>query len=265
MSVTSLATRPEGRVERLFDLLDRTDYRVISTDEDRDAVFRLRYESYLRENAIDPDFSRRLSDHYDDLENTTIFGVFLEGDLVATIRASVGTADYPEFPAMEVFADLLTDELAAGRSFVDSTRFAIKEQASRAYPGLIPYIVARAPWMVAEYFQADYMLAGVRSEHRAFYARVMDFKVISGARFYPKLASPHFLMNCDYAASREGVQRRNPVFRSTFFERRMLMEHQSLVIAPRLAEIERIPTTPGTNTIENDNNRQDVVEASAAQ
>lgn len=242
MSVTNLATQPDGRVERLFNLLDRTDYRIISTDEDRDAVFQLRYESYLRENAIGPDFSRRLSDHYDDLENTTIFGVFLDGELTATIRASVGTNDYPEFPAMEVFGDLLSDELAAGKSFVDSTRFAIKEHASRTYPGLVPYIVARAPWMVAEYFQADYMLAGVRPEHRAFYARVMDFKLVSGPRFYPKLASPHFLMSCDYAASRETVQRRNPAFRSTFFERRMLMEHQTLAIAPRLDEIERIPT-----------------------
>ena len=85
MSVTSLAVRPDGRIERLFEVLDRTDYRVITTDEDREAVFRLRYESYLREDAIHPDFSRRLSDHFDDLDSTSIFGVFLEDELVATI------------------------------------------------------------------------------------------------------------------------------------------------------------------------------------
>ena len=242
MSVTSLAVRPDGRIEHLFELLDRTDYRIITTDDDREAVFRLRYDSYVREEAIHPDFSRRLSDHFDDLDNTSIFGIFLEDELVATIRASVGTADYPDFPGMDVFADYLTAELAAGKVVVDSTRFAVKESTSREYPSLIPYIVARAPWMVAEHFNADNMLAAVRSEHRAFYARVMDFKVVAGPEYYPKLSSPHFLMSCDYPAARACVQRRHPVFRSTLFERRMLMEQQPLSPPPRISEIARLPT-----------------------
>ena len=240
MSVTSLAVRPDGRIERLFDLLDRTDYRIITTDEDREAVFRLRYDSYLREESIHPDFSRRLSDSFDDLENTTIFGIYLEEELVATIRASVGTANYSYFPGMEVFSDYLAPELSAGKIIVDSTRFAVRESTSRMYPSLIPYVVARVPWMVAEHFKADNMLAAVRSEHRAFYARVMEFKVVSGPGYYPKLGSPHFLMSCDYVTARSSVQRRHPVFRSTLFERRMLMEHQSLPTSPRLAEIPRI-------------------------
>jgi len=241
MSVTSLAVRPDGRIERLFEILDRTDYRIITTDEDREAVFRLRYESYLREDAIHPDFSRRLSDHFDDLDNTSICGIFLEDELVATIRASVGTYDYPEFPAMDVYSDYLTAKLAAGKVVVDSTRFAVKDSTSRKYPSLIPYIVARAPWMVAEHFNADNMLAAVRSEHRAFYARVMEFKVVAGPGYYPKLSSPHFLMSCDYGTARASVQRRHPAFRSTLFERRMLMEKQPLSPPRRISEITRIP------------------------
>ena len=42
--------------DRVFDLLEIVDYRPAVTDEDRDAVFRLRYQAYQREHAIKPDF-----------------------------------------------------------------------------------------------------------------------------------------------------------------------------------------------------------------
>lgn len=244
MSVTRLPARRESRADRLFELLDKTDYRVVVSDEDRDAVFRLRYESYLREGAIAPDFSQRLSDRYDDLENTIIFGLHIDGELTGTIRVSIANSAYPEFPGMDVFPDYLRRELAAGKTLIDSTRFAVRPDASREHNGLLPYVMARISWMVAESFEADGMLAAVRPEHRAFYARTMQFEVVDGPGFYPKLNSPHFLMMCDYPVVRESVQQRYPVFRSSAFERRALLA-QPMLTAPRLEDFGRLGLMSG--------------------
>jgi hypothetical protein len=245
MSVATLAPRPRSRAERLFDLLDRTDYRVAVTDEDREAIFRLRYDAYVGANGILPNFSKRLSDRYDDLDNTTIFGLFIDDELAASIRVSVATADYPEFPGMEVFPEILQPELAAGKVIIDPTRLAAKEAYSRRYPSLLPYMITRLPWLVGEYFKADLILAAVKPEHRAFYERVFFCRVIGEPAFYPSLMSAHYLMVCDFPQVRDQVHQNYPVFRSSFFERRTLMYEKAFSLSPRLGDVNQIGAYSG--------------------
>lgn len=207
--------------ERVMALLDRADYRQASTDQEKDAVFRLRYEAYLREGAITSNFSQRLSDRFDDADNAYTFGVFVEGRLVSSIRLHVASRAYPDLPAMPVFGDLLESEISAGRTIVDPTRFVADHEATREYPEL-PYVTTRIGWMAGEYFSADAILATVRTEHQAFYRRVFGHVVVAEARPYPTLVKPLSLMKLDYAAMKDRVHRRYPFFRSTAFERRML-------------------------------------------
>src|SRR5262249_31330519 len=47
--------------ERVARLLDRIDCRLIEKDDEREAVFRLRYDAYLREAAIPPNISPAFS------------------------------------------------------------------------------------------------------------------------------------------------------------------------------------------------------------
>ena len=240
MSVTDLAIRPQSRMDRLFDLLDRTDYRAAVTDEDREEIFRLRYDAYVRANGISPNFSQRLSDHFDDLDNTTIFGLFVEDELAATIRVSVATSEHPECPGMEVFPKTLEPELAAGKIIIDPTRLAARDSFSRRYPSLLPYMITRLPWMVGEYFKADIILAAVKPEHVSFYERVFDCRIVGEPGYYPELKAAHYLMFCDFPAVRDKVNQTQPIFRSSLFERRMLMEHQSLAMSPMLADVGRL-------------------------
>ena len=58
----------------------------------------------------------------------------------------------------------------------------------------------------------------------ALYRRVFGHKLVCEARHYPLLAKPISLMMLDYFAERDRVNRRQPFFRTTFFERRMLFE-----------------------------------------
>src|SRR5262249_19856210 len=128
--------------ERVARLLDRIDCRLIEKDDEREAVFRLRYDAYLREAAIPPNIPQTFSDAYDKSENGWMFGLYLDGELASSIRIHVGTADTPVFPSLPVFADLLEPELMAGRIVIDPTRFVTDPKLSKLHPGL-PHVTLR--------------------------------------------------------------------------------------------------------------------------
>ena len=186
-------------------------------------IFRLRYEAYRQEGAIEPNLSRSFSDRFDTLANAHIFGVYLDGELVSSMRLSISTPECPEIPALGVFSDILAPEIAAGRTIIDPTRFVVSPKIARSAPK-ISHVTARIGWMACEYFHADMVLATVRVEHQAFYRRMFGHKVMSEARHYPSLKKPISLMGLEYAAAKEKVHQRYPFFRSTYFERKMLFE-----------------------------------------
>jgi hypothetical protein len=223
MSV-ALASPAPSFSERLFRVIEKLDYRIAVDDESRDAVFQLRYHAYERENIIAPTFSQRLSDRFDDLDNTMIVAIYLDGRIAATIRISVMTMDYPEGPDLPPFRDVVQPMIDQGQIIIDPTRHATDEAFSSAYPGLMPYLTTRVAWMAAEYFGADQILASVRIEHQAFYKRVFGCRLICEARPYPPLLKPLSLMTLDFKAERDKVLRRYPTFRSTLFEQRMLFQ-----------------------------------------
>lgn len=204
-----------------MNLVERADYRCADTPEEREAIFKLRYHAYLREGAITPNLSQSFADPLDDMANALIYGVYVDGRLASSIRLHVATRAHPVLPATNVFSDLLSPEIAAGKVIIDPTRFVADRAASRRYPELC-YVTTRLAWLASEYFAADLLLATVRAEHQAFYRRVFGHKLICEPRHYPSLTKPISLMALDYRLNRERVLRRYPFFRSTYFERRML-------------------------------------------
>src|SRR6185295_17203840 len=108
------APRPEPQhifSNRVAELLDRLDCRLADTPEEREAIFRLRYECYLREGAISPNASETFCDPYDDSPNARIFGLYLDGELASSIRIHVTSPEHADFPSYYVFEDLLDPEL----------------------------------------------------------------------------------------------------------------------------------------------------------
>ncbi len=226
MSVLALPAT-DRFVDRVLQLLQRVDYRRADTPEEREAIFELRYRAYLREGCIAPNFVRRFADPVDDQDNTWIFGVYIDDILASSIRLTVNMPGVDDLPALHVFADVLAPEMKAGKTIIDPTRFVADRECSRRYPEL-PYVTLRLPWVALEYFQADYMLAAVRSEHQAFYKRLWGHQEICAPRPYPNLQKPISLMTLDYRAARDRVHQRYPFFRSTMFERRMLLDRHQL-------------------------------------
>jgi hypothetical protein len=207
--------------ERVLRLLERVDYRRVETAAERETIYKLRYAAYLREGAIPPDPSERFSDSLDETTNALIFGVHVDGELASSIRLHIASREHPQMPALNVFADLLSPVLAAGRTVIDPTRFVADRTASRRHPELC-HVTTRLAWLASEFYAANMLLATVRAEHQAFYRRVFGHRLICEPRHYPSLTKPISLMGLDFVLARERVLQRHPFFRSSFFERRML-------------------------------------------
>src|SRR5919108_6562411 len=93
--------------ERSPDPLEFVDYRLAETPEEKDEIYRLRYRAYLREGAILPSESERVTDRYDDLPNNFTFGVYVRGELFSSIRVSVLVGEWRGSPSSEMFTDML--------------------------------------------------------------------------------------------------------------------------------------------------------------
>jgi N-acyl amino acid synthase FeeM len=212
--------------ERSTDPLEHVDYRLIETPEDKDRIYRLRYRAYLREGAILPSESQRVTDRYDDAPNAWTFGIYLHGELYSSIRVSVLTSEWRDSPSTEIFGDILNPELDRGKVIIDPTRFVADPDKAGRFPEL-PYVTVRLGWIACGHFNADIGLANVRPEHRAFYRRLFLQQPLGEPRLLPGLLKPVGLMAADYPAVRERVFQRFPYMRSSAFERRMLFERRS--------------------------------------
>src|SRR6476659_3493381 len=90
--------------ERTSDPLEFVDYRLAETPEEKDEIYRLRYRAYLREGAILPSESQRVTDRYDDEPNNFTFGIFYRGELSSSIRVSVPCGRWRGSPSSERFS-----------------------------------------------------------------------------------------------------------------------------------------------------------------
>jgi len=231
--------------DRSTDPLEHVDYRLAETSQEKDTIYHLRYRAYLREGAILPSESQRVTDRYDDLPNNYTFGIYYRGELCSSIRISVLTAEHRGSPSSEMFSDMLHPELDRGKTIIDPTRFVADPDKAKRFPEL-PYVTVRLGWVACAHFDADIGLANVRPEHRAFYRKVFLQQPWGEPRLYPGLIKPVGLMAADFPAIREKVYQRFPYMRSSAFERRMLFqrsaERMSLVTEARVSPLERAST-----------------------
>ncbi len=220
--------------DQIARLVERIDCRRANTDADRAAIFRLRYQAYMRDGTISPNVAETFSDPYDEKGNVHLFGLYIGDSLASSIRLHIASASHPESPTVEVFPDILQPEIDAGKILVDPTRFVVDDKLSRINRGL-PYATIRICMLATEHFNADFALAAVRAEHQAFYRRAFNHRLVCEPRAYPLLAAPISLMAVHMPTAREQLYRRYPFFRSTAAERRELFEPELTLPAPASA------------------------------
>lgn len=199
--------------DRVLRTLPRIEYRLAVTPEDRERIFRLRYQAYLREGAIAEREDERFADPIDEHPNCRMLGVHADGELAGSIRLSISVPGLPRIPTADVFPEVVLPMLDAGRVLVDPTRFVADARWSREIPELA-YLTLRLPWLAMEHFGADIMLAAVRAEHYPFYRRLWGNTVASPPRLYPGLAKPVMLSQLDHAKAAPRVEALYPFFQA---------------------------------------------------
>lgn len=205
----------------LIDLLDRVEYRRVSIEDQFDPVYRLRYEAYRREDSVPINSQQVVRDEFDELPNVHCFGIYMDGELVSSLRLHHLTPAFRESPSHSVFPDILDPMLDAGATILDPGRFTADYEASLAYPAL-PFLTLRVGVMAIQHFRVKYCLSSVRPEHGAFYRRVFRSVAMSEPRYYHGLTFPMILYVCDLLSDWDGLMRRYPFFRSTEDERERL-------------------------------------------
>lgn len=205
----------------LMDVLDRVEYARVRMDVTDHPIYRLRYEAYRREESVPFNDAGVVVDDLDDAPNGMSFGVYIDGELVSSIRLHHVSARHPFGPSMKSCPDVLEPLLARGETFIDPSRFTADYEASLAYPAL-PFLTLRIAVMASVHFQADACLALVRPEHTAFYRRVFGSEEMSDTRVYPGLAFPVALYGAYVNTKLPGTLRRYPFFMSTEDERSKL-------------------------------------------
>jgi N-acyl-L-homoserine lactone synthetase len=235
-----------GAESNFFDhiarLSDRLDYRIANSDERREAIFRLRYQAYVRDGTILSRASGMFSDRYDELGNCYLFGLYIDNELGSSVRLHVLSREHPYSPSLEAFSDVLQPELNAGKVVIDATNFVADANISRLHRGL-PYATFRLCMLAARYFSADQVVAPVAAEHQAFYRRAFNYQLICVPQAYALLAKPLGLMGVHYPSEADRLIQRYPFFRSPLFERRMLFERPVVSLQPEASGFS-VETTP---------------------
>jgi hypothetical protein len=227
---------PSRFSDRVLRLLERVEYRLAESAEDKDAIFRMRYEAYLRENAIEPRASGRFSDPFDEAWNVRLIGMFIDGELASSIRIHVATSVEDPLPGKAVFPEAVLPRLRQGLVVVDPTRFVTHLEFSRRFHEM-PYLTVRPGWMAGEYFNADFILATCRTEHQAYYRRVFGHEVWCPAKDYPTLKKPLACMGLDRRAAKERVLQRYPFYNSAEAEREALLGRPSTPIGAAKCDV----------------------------
>ena len=218
---------------RVAKLLERVEYRRADSDEDKEAIYRLRYEAYRREGSIAPNSSGLFSDPEDETANVCAIGIFVDGKLASSIRLHIASQPEDYLPVSKVFPDIISPHLEAGSIIIDATRLCIGLEFLNNIPYL-PYVTMRSAFVAANYFGADYIVAALRKEHQGAYRRVYGAKKWSDARTYPFLTKPQVLMAYEVKNMWQITRERYPFFQSTPEERVALFAPlgQTLVRSP---------------------------------
>lgn len=222
MSAATQASAGASRfASTLIDLLDRVEYRRVSLAEQFDPVYRLRYEAYRREDFVPINSQQITRDAYDDATNCYCFGVYIDGELVSSIRFHHVTPDNRTSPSRTIWPEVLDPMLDRGDSYIDPSRFTADHDASLELPAL-PYLTLRIVAMASEHFAVRYTISSVRAEHSAFYRRIFGSERLADERYWGELKFPVCLYAAEVPAIRDRVADRFPFFMSTEEERHAL-------------------------------------------
>jgi hypothetical protein len=168
---------PTGIQKSICSFLERITYRVMASEEDVDAICKLRYESYRSMDLIADCDGGRWRDDLDDHPGYRNIGVYLEGELAGGIRINRITPDFRLSMALEMYPTQIGQMLSQGRTFVEGTRLFTAPALGRRHREL-PFAIIRLVGLAGRHYQATHVLKNVQANHVSFYQRHLRAEVV---------------------------------------------------------------------------------------
>lgn len=207
----NLTEKCENFRDRIAFLQNSIEYHLVADRPAAEAVHQMRYEAYFREGATGVRADHMLSDSYDDSLNGGTVALRFEGMICASIRLHVVTEDWHDSPAVDAFPSYLKPLVRSGHRLIDPNCFCVDPLLSGGVRELA-YLTLRLPFMMAELRTRTLVTATVRTEHAAFYQRVLRCHQVAPPRLYAGRTKPLGLMLCDFDRERSSILARNPFF-----------------------------------------------------
>lgn len=156
---------------------------IANTPSLLDRVYQLRYFCYQRKGAIEQSLEEKFHDKFDELRNSiSVLAESETGEALATVRISVvkPSVGWGDSPAQHVFGDHPGLQAIAAESYVEASRLCFGPSARRdSFVTLLGHMAA-----LAEYYEADWLVACPRVEHSEVYQRMFGFRPLAAPRQY---------------------------------------------------------------------------------
>ncbi len=234
MGGTEAAAMPPStramRDEQMLAVMDGVEYRRIVSSEDLEDVGLLRRDAFNAHNLYTTKFTDPIIEDLDVDDDTYLFGLYHEGQLVSSMRLNVLSKDSVETPALGLCRTTLSPLLDQGMVFIDPSRFAIDAEASKAIP-VLPILTHRLSTMMTIEFNADHCLCVVKHSHEAYYRRVFGATRLAEP-FVPEGMIPLTLLLGISRGNQDYIIDRNPLFKYTETEARMMFDNRPDTMRP---------------------------------
>jgi hypothetical protein len=210
--------------ERMLRLLNSVETRCAGMRAEREALQRIQYKGKghgpIGSSAVDV-----LADSFK-APKTRAITTRIDGAFAFTTRIDVAEDEYDALPALDTFSDVILPHLQSGRVVLEFSQVDLALDFSKDLPEL-PFVAIRPAWLAARYFQADFVITTIGTEHQAFYQRVFGFTPSREPGRKPDATCKIACIGLDFVANREWLEGRYPFLRSSRTERNALFERRS--------------------------------------
>jgi N-acyl-L-homoserine lactone synthetase len=157
--------------------------RVAARRDELEAIYRLRYEAYLRKGYIPPNPSGKKNDEWDELATTIQFAAVEEGKVLGAVRLVLDS--HEGLPMERVFPREVADLRAQGRKVAEASTLVVDRCHDE--PGRKTWLsLCEAVWQEAEARGVDDLCIAVTRNHLKLYKRLL-FELIGAGKHYEAL------------------------------------------------------------------------------
>ncbi len=193
-------------------LTKKYDYHRVVTEPDRQEIYKLRYEAYLKEGIIERNSLEILTDEFDNAGNFKLYGFYEHGLLIGSFRIHIIKTETCTSPARSVFPKEIGAYLEKGKTIVEPSRFTLKRDNNGNRERLINLM--KIPFVAAQIYQADIVAVIVRREHMKLYKRLFYGVEVAEPKPYPMALLPCGLMVSEFKKNELNILELVPEFRT---------------------------------------------------